>query len=184
MESAVWLDVGDCVYGQELGSLQFCLIGKWKIKPDPHPAAKVMEVWFKDVWRLNEEVKLIVLNKDLLMMEFDSPEKAKWVLESGRRSFKGGVLQLEWWRPEAGCLRRKDSIQEVWIRMVGLPLHLWKPEILRKLGDACGGFVDLDKNTEKKTEVRWARLLIKVEGKSRPSVVNILEGPRSLELQI
>ena len=42
----------------------------------------------------------------------------------------------------------------------------------------------LDKNTEKKTEVRWARLLIKMEGKSRPSVVNILEGPRSFELQI
>ena len=42
MESAVWLDVGDCVYGKELGSLQFCLIGKWKIKPDPYPAAKVM----------------------------------------------------------------------------------------------------------------------------------------------
>ena len=24
MESAVWMDVGDCVYGKELGSLQFC----------------------------------------------------------------------------------------------------------------------------------------------------------------
>ena len=42
----------------------------------------------------------------------------------------------------------------------------------------------LDKNTEKKTEVKWARMLIKVVGKSRPSVVNILEGPRSFELQI
>ena len=116
------------------------------------------------------------------MLEFDSPEKAKWVLESGRRSFKGGVLQLDWWRPEAGCMRRKDSMQEVWIMVVGLPFHLWKPEILRKLGDACGGFVALDKNKEMKTEVKWARMLIKVEGKSRPSVVNILEGPRSFEL--
>ena len=42
----------------------------------------------------------------------------------------------------------------------------------------------LDKNTEKKKEVKWARMLIKVEGNSRPSVVNILEGPRSFELQI
>ena len=182
--SAVWLDVGDCVYGKEMGSLQSCLTGKWKKNPDPYPAVKEMEVWFKDAWRLNEEVTISVLNEDLLMLEFDSPEKAKWVLESGRRSFNGGVLQLEWWRPEAGCLRRKDSVQEVWIRVVGLPLHLWKPEILRKLGDACGGFVTLDKNTEKKKEVKWARMLIKVEGISRPSVVNILEGPRSFELQI
>ena len=184
MESAVWMDVGDCVYGRELGSLQCCLIGKWKIKPDPWPVAKVMEAWFKDAWRLNVGVKLAALNEDLLTLEFDSPEKAKWVLESGRRSFKGGVLQLEWWRPEAGCLRCKDSVQEVWIRVVGLPLHLWKAETLRKLGDACGGFVALDKNTEEKTEVKWARMLIKVIGKSRPSVVNILEGPRAFEVQI
>ena len=184
MDSAVWLDVGDCVYGKEMGSLQSCLIGKWKKNPDPYPAVEEMEVWFKDAWRLNEEVTVSVLNVDLLMLKFDSPEKAKWVLESGRRSFNGGVLQLEWWRSEAGCVRSKDSVQEVWIRVVGLPLHLWKPEILRKLGDACGGFVTLDKNTEKKTEVKWARMLIKVEGNSRPSVVNILEGPRSFELQI
>ena len=42
----------------------------------------------------------------------------------------------------------------------------------------------VDKNIEMKTEVKWARLLIKMVGKSRPSVVNILEGPRSFELQI
>ena len=68
--------------------------------------------------------------------------------------------------------------------MVGLPLHLWTPKILKKLGDACGGFLALDKVTEMKTEVKWARMLIKSAGKSKPSAVNILEGPRSFELQI
>ena len=52
-------------------------MGKWKIQPDPHPAAKVMEVWFKDAWRLNEEVKLTVLNEDLLMMEFRLAREGK-----------------------------------------------------------------------------------------------------------
>ena len=104
-DSAVWMDVGDCVIGRELGPLQFCLVGKWKTKPNPYPAAKVMEVWFRDAWRLNEEVLLAALNEDLFLLEFDSPEKAKRVLESGRRSFKGGDLQLEWWSPESGCIR-------------------------------------------------------------------------------
>ena len=58
------------------------------------------------------------------------------------------------------------------------------PEILKKLGDVCGVFLALDKVTEMKTEVKWARMLIKSAGKSRPSAVNILEGPRSFELQI
>ena len=92
VENAVWVDVGDCVSGKALGPLQFCLIGKWKTKLEPYPAAKEVEAWFRDAWRLNEDVMLAVLNEDLLFLEFDSSEKAKWVLESGRRSFKGGVL--------------------------------------------------------------------------------------------
>ena len=114
---------------------------------------------------------LAVLNEDLFFLEFDLPEKAKWVLESGRRSFKGGFLQLERWSPKSGCIRRKGSVQEAWIIVVGLPLHLWTPEILKQLGDACGGFLALDKVTEMKTEVKWARMLIKSTGKSRSSAV-------------
>ena len=92
MENAVWVDVGDCVSGKVLGSLQHCLIGKRKTKPEPFPTAKEVEAWVRDAWRLNEDVMLAVLNEDLLFLEFDSPEKAKWVLQSGRRSFEGGVL--------------------------------------------------------------------------------------------
>ena len=184
VKNAVWVDVGDYVYGKDLGSLQCCLIGRWKTNPEPYPRVEELEVWLRETWRLNEGLKLDVLNKDLLILEFNSPEKAKWVLESGRRSFKGGVLQLDWWSPESGCLRSKGSMQEAWIRVVGLPLHLWTTEILRKLGDACGGFVAVDELTEMRKEVKWARLLIKLSGKARPSVVNILEGPRSYELQI
>ena len=183
-KNAVWVDVGDCVYGKEVGSLQFCMIGRWKTNPESYPTVEELEVWFREAWRLNEEVKLVVLNEDLLILEFNSPEKAKWVYESGRRSFKGGVLQLDWWSPESGCIRSKGSVQEAWIRVVGLPLHLWTTEILRKLGDECGGFVAVDEVTEMKKEVKWARLLIKLSGKARPSAVNILEGPRSYELQI
>ena len=184
VDKGVWMDVGDCGFGKALGSLQFCLIGKWKTKPNPYPETKVLEVWFREAWRINGEVMLAALNEDLFLLKFDSPEKAKWVLESGRRSFKGGVLQLEWWSPESGCLRRRDLGREVWIRVVGLPLHLWTPEIIRKLGDACGGFVAVDKNTETKTEMKWVRILVKMVGQPRPSVVNILEGPRSFEMQI
>ena len=91
---------------------------------------------------------------------------------------------MDWWSPESGCLRRKGSMQEAWIRVVGLPLHIWTTEILRKIGDACGGFVAVDELTEMKNEVKWARLLIKLSGKARPSAVNILEGSRSYEMQI
>ena len=117
-------------------------------------------------------------------MAFKSPKEAKWILESGRRNFKGGVLQLERWNPDSECIRCKGSTQEEWVRVVGLPLHLWKTEILKKIGDACGGFLAIDKITELRMEMKWARILIKTTGSPRPSTVNISEGPRSFELQI
>ena len=46
-------------------------------------------------------------------------------------------------------------IQQAWIRVVGLPLHLWYREILKMIGDSCGGFVDLDRETTLKFELSW-----------------------------
>ena len=96
----------------------------------------------------------------------------------------GGVLQLERWNPYSGCIRRKGSAQEEWVRVVGLLLHLWKTEVLKKIGDACGGFLAIDKITELRREMKWARILVKTTGSPRPSTINILEGPRSFGLQI
>ena len=53
-----------------------------------------------------------------------SPEKAKWVMESKRRWFRGGGLKLEWWSLEAGCMKSLETVEKAWIKVVGLPLHL------------------------------------------------------------
>ena len=68
--------------------------------------------------------------------------------------------------------------------MVGLPLHLWTGEILKKVGDSCGGFVALDKETALRTDLLWARILVKMNSTGKPSSVNLLAGARSYELQI
>ena len=110
--------------------------------------------------------------------------EAKRVLEKGRRNFREGVLQVERWDPYSGCTRRKGSAQAEWVRVVGLPLHLWKTETLKRIGDACGGYLAMDKITELRRELSWARLLVIKTGFPRPNTINILEGLRSFELQI
>ena len=37
--------------------------------------------------------------------------------------------------------------------MVGLPVHLWTQEMLKKLGDECGGFVAVDEDTTFKSKL-------------------------------
>ena len=67
---------------------------------------------------------------------------------------------------------------------MGLPLHLWSGEILKKVGDNCGGFVAMDEGTASKTELHWARILVKMKSNEKPASVNLLAGARSYELQI
>ena len=82
-----------------------------------------------------------------MLLEFDSSDEAKWVLENGRRSFRGDFLQLEWWNPTASCVRKKDQAKEAWIRVLGLPLNLWTCEIFKMIGASCGGYLACDKDT-------------------------------------
>ena len=105
-------------------------------------------------------------------------------MENGSRIFRGEAMHLEWWPPSTGCKGRMEEDQEVWIRVVGLPLHLWSVEILEKVGNACGGFIALEKDTEQRSDLCWARILVKKDRMGKPSSANLLTGARSYQLQI
>ena len=111
-------------------------------------------------------------------------EEAEWVMENGSRIFRGEAMYLEWWSPSTGCVGRTDQDSEVWIRVFGLPLHLWTVDIMKRVGDRCRGFVVMDKETTHRKDLRWARILGKNSSSRRPSSVNLLAGARSYELQI
>ncbi|RVW95517.1 hypothetical protein CK203_039128 [Vitis vinifera] len=51
--------------------------------------------------------------------------------------------------------------QIAWVRIYGLPISLWSPGTLKKIGEECGGFVDMDERTRSMGEIQWARILIR-----------------------
>ena len=124
------------------------------------------------------------LNRDLMLFEFDFLEESNSELERGSNLFRGGVLSLDRWRPESGCVKSKNLVNEAWVRVVGLPLHLWTRETLKHIGDGCDSFLKVDKETALRTQVSRARILVRLKGMARPNTVNILVGSRSYELQI
>ena len=93
-------------------------------------------------------------------------------------------MNLEWWNPSIGCTGRKDQVHEAYIRVFGLPFHSWTEEILKRVGDSCGGFVAMDKGTTLRMDLLWSRILVKKNGMGKPSFLNLLVRVRSYELQI
>ena len=149
--------------------LKYGVVGRWESQPVKGPTLPELEAWAKRAWRLKGNVLFYTLNQNLLYMEFNSAEEAKWVMENGSRIYRGDVIHLEWWNPSDGCVGRKD---QTWIRVVDLPLHLWTREILKKVRDSCGGFLAMDKETDLKTELQWTRILVKMEDIKKFSSVN------------
>ena len=87
------------------------------------------------------------LSKGLLLFEFESLSETERVLSREKRILKENVLQLTRWNPEVGCFRQGADFKEAWVRVVGLPLHMWSREGFKKIGDGCGGFIAVDEDT-------------------------------------
>ena len=86
----------------------------------------------------------------------------------------GGVhLGLDLWNPKTGCWVEEEIEQEAWVKIFGLPISLWSPVILKKIGKECGGFVEIDERTRSMGEIQWAGILVKIRGDFRPSMLEI-----------
>ena len=182
--NTIWVEAGDSDISSMWGKLKHSLVGSWKQNPNLIPLSRELESWARAVWKLKGGVSVAFLNKDLMLFEFDFLEDSNYVMERGCNAFRRGVLDLERWRPESGCVKNKNFRKEAWIRVVGLPLHLWTRETLKQIGDGCGGFLKVDEETGLGSEISWVRILVRTREMVRPSTVNILAGSRSYELQI
>ena len=73
----------------------------------------------------------------MILFDFENAKDAKRVLCLGCCFFKGKSLKLDWWSPEVGCFKEGASAKEIWVRMIGLSVHLWRKDFFKRVGDAC-----------------------------------------------
>ncbi|KAL6312002.1 hypothetical protein AAG906_040322 [Vitis piasezkii] len=96
-----------------------------------------LKSWAHSSWMLKGNIRLALLRGPFILFEFEDVFEdvieAERVLHSGVKWFKGKCLILD-------CL-------EVWVRILGLPLHIWGMSFFKNLGEACGRFVGVDKDT-------------------------------------
>lgn len=59
-----------------------------------------------------------------------------------------------------------------WIRIVGIPLHLWSQKIFHEIGNLCRGMHG-HRRTELKNRMKWARILVSNDGRNIPKEVVI-----------
>ena len=133
------VDVSKEEVGRNLSKLSHCIVGTWN-----HNAAKGDDLrgWGSQlarIWRLKGNLGLAKMERGKVLMEFEIPAEAEQASKMGNILLGGVDLCLEKWNPETGCLKEGERSNEAWVRVVGLPVSLWERDILRKIGEACGG---------------------------------------------
>ena len=70
-------------------------------------------------------------------------------------------VKLQHWKLEANGIRSKVSFLGGWIAIEGLPFHLWKLEVFKKIEDSCGGFLEVGHDTLSRRDLFLARIHVK-----------------------
>ena len=180
----VWLEGGGRVKPGRLEQLGRCLVGRWDKVENHPPALDYLKNWAVHAWLLKGKLDIAVMGGGLLLFEFELMSEAERVLARGKRKVLGSVLMMERWHPEVGCFSNGAFAREVWVRVVGLPLHLWNREVFKLIGDGCGGFIAVDNKTDSMAELQWARMLVKSAGRDTPSSVQIVDEMGCFSVQL
>ena len=83
-----------------------------------------------------------------------------------------------------GCFCNGANANKAWVRVVGLPLHLWSHEVFKLIGDGYGGLITVDEKMVSMANLQWARLLVRVVGRDFPSSIQLVEGSGCYSVQL
>ena len=184
VRDAVWIQLEENeVCGRE-EQLRQCLVGWFGEGSVSSPEFSSLNNFVKNLWSMPGGVKISAFKGALLLFEFEDTYEAKRVLARGSRRFKKNFLHLVRWTPEVDCLLKRGMFKDVWVRVLGLPLHMWSQEVFKKIGNCCGSFITVDENTAHLSNLQWARILVKSLGRALPGALQVVVGSSSFSFQL
>ena len=161
-----------------------CLMGCFGGSPKSIPLLSSLKRWIFESWLLKGDLRISRLGGALVLFEFQNKWEANMVLLRGSRRFKNRDFLLQRWGLEVGCTWKESLAKEVWVRVVGLSLHLWSREVFKRIGECCGGFVVVDEETAFFSQLQWTRILVKVSEKKWLGSLQVEAGNSSWKLSL
>ncbi|RVX20006.1 hypothetical protein CK203_004812 [Vitis vinifera] len=151
---AVWLEIEKETLDRNEELLGRCLVGSWVGDADRLPDLVSFGSWAKNSWFLEGNLWLSNVRENLMLLEFEFEDEAK-----------------------------RDA-RHVWVRILGLPLHLWGRSLFKQFGDSYGRYVAVDENTAERRNLKWARVLVETRGWQHPSSLQVVAGTSCYALQL
>ncbi|GKV01050.1 hypothetical protein SLEP1_g13646 [Rubroshorea leprosula] len=99
--------------------------------------------------------RLRAMGGKMVLMDCEDKEELKDLVQGAASWLSQWFVKVKPWSPTMVAKERF-----VWLRCLGVPLHVWGPEFFESMVAAWGKFISLDENTSKKRRFDVARILI------------------------
>ena len=115
------------VKSREQGLLGRCIVGFFDKKNAERPTLSDVRQWSTTVWKKAFGVNIYEIMGRHFLFEFPNRYMAEQILQ-GEWMWKRNKIKLKWWNPYIGCEPTTYEPKSTWIRIMGLPMHLWTDE--------------------------------------------------------
>jgi len=122
------------------------------------PSKKDLSRWIQQRWKLKGHVELKLGAKGFFTLIFSNIEDKEMIFDGGPYFMNNAGLFMRYWVDCYNLDKEKMLLALISIRLVGLPMELWDPEILKGIGNTIGSFVKVEKYTKIGRYTSYARI--------------------------
>ncbi|KAL9422299.1 hypothetical protein AB3S75_034549 [Citrus x aurantiifolia] len=116
----------------------------------------------KSMWKKIGEFSVVDLENNFFLIRLQSYEDVEYVVTEGPWVIMGHYLTVQPWSPQFDSKVTKLDTVNAWIRLPGMPMHLYDKRILKKVGQLVGFVLKIDVNTASNERGKFARLAVRI----------------------
>uniref|UniRef100_A0A803NW52 DUF4283 domain-containing protein n=1 Tax=Cannabis sativa TaxID=3483 RepID=A0A803NW52_CANSA len=132
-----------------------------------NPPFRVFEGFIKRVWGNLGIERIARMNSGFTLVSFRDEETRDLILETGVIHFDKKPVVLRPWTMDMDSARMVKSVP-IWVRLNGLGLQYWGKNTLSALVSTIGKPIMVDKVTQSRTMIKYARVLVDMEISDHP----------------
>ncbi|KAL4388104.1 hypothetical protein GQ457_09G011910 [Hibiscus cannabinus] len=116
-----------------------------------------------ELWKPSQPFRLMDIENDYFLVTFRSHLDLLKVLADGPWTIFGYYLTVEPWSPDFSISQLYPRKIVAWIRLPGLPVTLYKRNLIEEIGESIGLVIKIDFQTESGRRGRFARMAINID---------------------
>ncbi|GLT52711.1 hypothetical protein SLA2020_260350 [Shorea laevis] len=115
------------------------------------------------IWGKRCHISVTGLNNNSFLFKIPDPSTRAWVLNSGPWHVAHKTLVMRKWEPNYKEFKQDPKRMPIWVKLWDVPMDLFSVESLCYIASGIGVPLALDKATEDRTRVDFAKVCVEIE---------------------